>query len=173
MEVSVKNLVIGASVAVVASFMVGRFTVPTKVVTKTEIQTVVKTVEVAKEMKKTDQKKDRDVVITETTKPDGTKVKETHYVSHSDTVTLDTRTDTKNTQASTDIKSETITTNEKGNWNIAALAGVNSKDELWQKQIGYGAIVQRRIIGPFYLGGYANGFGSSSQSYGVSIGGSF
>ena len=173
MEISLKSLAITVPVIILASFMVGRYTVPTKTITKTEIQVVTKTVEVQKDTKTVDQKKNQDTIITETTKPDGTKIKETHFVDRTDTLTTDVKTDQKNTASSSDSKTSTVTTNEKGNWNLAALAGVNSQDEVWKKQIGYGAVVQRRIIGPFYLGAYANGFGSSSQSYGLSVGGSF
>jgi len=165
MEISLKNLAITVPVIILASFMVGRYTVPTKTITKTEIQVVTKTVEVDK----TATQVDKDVIVTETDKPDGTKVKETQYVDRVNTET----TDIKNSQTKSDSKSETITTNEKYNWNVAALAGVNSEQSLFDKQIGYGAIVQRRIIGPFYLGVWGEGFGTPVKSGGISIGGSF
>jgi hypothetical protein len=165
MEINIKTLAICVPVIILASFMVGRYTVPSKVVTKTEIQTVTQIAETAK----VNTQQDKDVVVTETDKPDGTKIKQTEYVDRVNTESVDTKT----TQTTTDSKSSTVTTNEKYNWNVAALAGVSSDQSLFDKQIGYGAIIQRKIIGPFYVGVWGSGFGTPVKSGGVSIGGSF
>jgi hypothetical protein len=165
MEINIKTLAGVAAIVVLASFMVGRYTVPTKTVTKTEVKTVTNT----EENKKVDTQQDKDVIVTETDKPDGTKVIVTDHVDRVNTESVDV----KNTQTATDSKSSTVTTNDKYNWNVAALAGVNSADSLFNKQIGYGAIVQRKIIGPFYLGVWGEGFGTSNKAGGVSLGGSF
>jgi hypothetical protein len=172
MEINIKTLAGVTAIVVLASFMVGRYTVPTKTITKTVVQTVT----VTAEDKQVDKQQDKDETITETDKPDGTKVTVTQITSKTDTESNDV----KNTQTNTLAKSETITTNETTNWNVAVLftPKYDSSNSL-ELGVNYGAMVERKIIGPFYLGAFGlenqNGFktGGTHILPGLAIGGSF
>jgi hypothetical protein len=172
MEINIKTLAGVTAVVVLASFMVGRYTVPTKTITKTVVQTVTKT----DEDKQVDKQQDKDTTITETDKPDGTKVTVTQIVSKTDTESSDV----KETQTATTAKSETITTNETTNWNVAVLATPKyGSDNSLQLGLDYGAMVERKIVGPFYFGIFGleneNGakVGTTHILPGFAIGGSF
>jgi lipopolysaccharide export LptBFGC system permease protein LptF len=148
----------------------GRYSLPAKVVTKTETVTVEK--EVIKNTEKTikDTNKDRELIIIETIKPDGTKVVEKHYVNRDqikeDTTKVNVTTDIKKT----DEKTSTVVSNGKNDWNLSALVTTShTEDDMLKGNVSYGVHVQRRILGPMSIGA----FGLTNKTYGISLGVSF
>lgn len=167
-----QNVKIGlvAVVVFMAGLACGRYTTPTKVVTKTETVTVEKEVVKNKEVTSKDTNKNRELVITETTKPDGTKVVEKHYINRDEIKEDTTKTNTVTDTKKSDSKSESIVSNEKNDWNLSALVtNSHTEDDFMKGSVSYGVHIQRRIIGPFSIGA----FGISNKTYGLSIGASF
>jgi len=120
----------------------GRYFQPPQVVTK-EVE-VIKEVEVVKREVKT--------IIKEVTRPDGTK--ET-------TTTIDENTK-ETTRKDQNRQNETIVTAQKPQWKVDLMV----KASLTNIIPVYGASVQRRILGPMFVG--VQGWGD--QSAGVSLG---
>lgn len=148
----------------------GRYTLPAKIVTKTETVTVEKEVIKNVETTSKDTNKDRELIVTETVKPDGTKIIEKHYVNKDqikeDTTKVGTTTDVK----SSDTKTSIVETNAKNDWNISALATKShTDDDMFKGSLSYGVHVQRRILGPISIGA----FGLTNRTAGISIGVSF
>lgn len=159
-----------AVVIFIAGAAVGRYTLPTKVVTKTETVTVEKEVIKTKEKNVTDTNKNRELVITETIKPDGTKIIEKHYINRDEIHSTSDRVNIATTESKTDTKSSSVVTNEKNDWNLSALVTTSHTDsDMLHGSMSYGVHVQRRIIGPFSVGA----FGITNKTYGLSIGASF
>ena len=74
-----KAKLIGLAI-IVAIFGIGYWVSPTKTVTKTEIKEVIKEVVKTEKSSTKTENRNKDIVIIEITKPDGTKTKETHIV---------------------------------------------------------------------------------------------
>lgn len=134
---------------------IGRFSLPAKVITKTE------TIEVEKKQAVTNvtQNDKSTTTVTETKKPDGT-VSTTTVVSNNITTnTHDTAQDVTDSDTKTD-KEITYNTDKLG---INVLAGV---DVTKPTQVIYGGQLEYRVIGPVNAGifGLANGL------FGVSLG---
>jgi hypothetical protein len=159
MELSLKTIAITLAVTVVASFAVGRYTVPSKIVTTT--QTTTKT----DENKVVNDNDDKDETIDKTIEKDGT-IKETIHI-----VDVDKSTTTDSKQTQSDTTSKTVETNSKNDWNISILATPSRLDDTLMNtgSMGYGVHVQRRILGPFSVGA----FGITNKTYGLSLGVSF
>lgn len=128
------------------SYGLGRYLTPDKIITK-EV-TIEK--EVIKEVVKenTNIKKNTQTKIVETTFPDGKYVKET-YILDQDTVVIE-----KDKVVSVDKEVtkqvEKIIENSKPQYGVAAGAGYN----LDQLKVVYNVQVERRILGPLFLGAY-------------------
>jgi len=148
--------------ALVLAFASGYYLAPEKI--KTEIKTV--TVETKSDDKKTEENKDthKEVVVTETQAPDGTKT----------TVTKTTE-DTKVKDKSEDIKKDDLTvtkdktteiTKSGRRINIEALVGMNLFNGITNITPVYGAHMSTNVVGPVTAGlfGFTNGI------LGVSIG---
>lgn len=167
---SLAKKVLLALALVAGGAAIGRYTLPTKVVTRVEEKVVEKEVVRTKDTSTKDTQKNRELVVTETILPDGTRKIEKHYINR-DVVKEDTtRINNTTTDRSTEKKSETITTNEKNNWNVSALVSMSHRDDdLLKGSPSYGLAVQRRILGPFSIGA----FGLTNQTYGASVGVSF
>lgn len=122
----------------VIGIAVGRYTLPTKVVTKTVIDTHTVTVV------------QHDVQTVEVDKPDGTKT----------VVTTDKSVDT--TKSKTDESQTKVTENYKPQWKAAVQfsSSSNLPDYL------YGVTLEKRILGPIFIGG----FGNANRQFGVSLG---
>lgn len=173
MELNVKYI-LSAGIAILAvGFLSGRYSTPTKTVIKVEEKIVTREVVKYKESKSRDEDRNKETVIIETILPDGTKKVEKRIVDKSKIETASNKEGSKDSSTEISKKTEETVTHQNNEWNVALLAGVNTQDDLLKKEIGYGLLVQRRIIGPFYLGGFGVGLGSSSQTYGFSLGGSF
>lgn len=129
-------------IAIAVGYGFGRYVQPAKVVT------------VVKEVKSDTQVIDKNIVtvVTETKKPDG-----------SDTIV--TKTEDKSIDNNTEndtFSSTTTTTNQKTQWRVSALAGFHY-DSL--PVPNYGALVERRILGPIFVGVY----GKSDKEAGIAI----
>jgi hypothetical protein len=130
-------------IAIAVGYGFGRYVQPAKVVT------------VVKEVKTDNQVVDKNIVttVTETKKPDG-----------SDTIV--TKTEDKSvdkTKENDTFNSTTTTTNQKTQWRVSALAGLRY-DNLTTPN--YGAIVEKRLLGPIFVGAWGN----SGKEAGISIG---
>lgn len=116
----------------------------------TEPTIITKNVEVIKEVEVV--KRDVRTVIKEVTSPDGTR--------QVDTVIEDkTR---ERTRTDSDRSNETIVTNEKPQWKV----GVSARTKIFDLVPVYGGTVERRIIGPIFVG--INGW--TDSSFGISVG---
>lgn len=136
-----KNVVILALVAVAVAYAFGRYMQPASI----EIQTreVVKTVEV-----NTVQKRKIKIKIVH---PDGTV--EERWVEED--ITISQKENVK--------ESSKKVTNQKTQWKAHALAGVTDNNF---SEIQYGIQIERRIIGPIFLGAY----GIQGGTIGLSVG---
>jgi hypothetical protein len=169
MEVSAKNLAISSAVLLIAGLAIGRFTLPAKVVTKTQIQ--VQTQEVVKWQTKYVENQDdhKNTTIIETKKPDGTDVIETHISDSEDTSVNSSSGGSNSTQTSEKETQSKTVTYAKNDWHLNALASPSGDGKLIDGKMSYGGQVERRIMGPFYLGA----FGLQNSTFGVSVGVSF
>jgi hypothetical protein len=136
-----QSITLAILVALGLGYSFGRYAQPAKEVIKTV--EVVKTVETVKH--------DTVTITKQIKKPDGS--------TETDTTTTDKDVDTTNTSM-TDKTSETIT-NVKPQWKATGLLGYNVST--FQKV--YGAEIDRRIIGPIFIGAWAN----TQQTGGVSV----
>lgn len=143
-------VVVGAFALGLAS---GWFSRPEKVVTKVETKVVDHYVNSTN----TSDVNHKKIVVVETKAPDGTPVKTT-------TITAD---DTKSTtskvtdDSTSDTKSSKVVTYDKPSWLIAVTYGVSLSGPP-----AYGGSVDKRILGPIYVGGY----GLTSGQFGVRLG---
>jgi hypothetical protein len=169
MEFSNTKVISGVLILFLVGAAVGRFSLPAKVVTKTETKTVEKEVVKWKTEIKRDQQNNKDTVTTETHYPDGRVVKETHIVDKGTTVTDNKTDETKTDNKSSDTTTEKTTEYSTHDWNFAALGAIK-KDSGGNPALAsgfdYGLHVQRRVLGPFYLGG----FGLTDKTLGASVG---
>lgn len=134
--------------AFVAGAAVGYFVTPTKVVTKTVVQQT--------KQETQDIQKNKVFDKTETILPDGTKKIETKITDKS--------TDT------TDSTSSSLTTSEKTvERSQSSLLVYGLAETKITSMPTYGAGVQRRVLGPLWLGA----FGTTGPSVGVTVGLSF
>lgn len=139
-----KQMLIIGSIALLGAFACGRWLAPTKVITKT--------VEVEKKTddKTVDTNRDKLTTITETDKPDGTKVKTTTISDVTATKLEDKSTDDtlKETSKEVDRDSAKVT--------VSLLAGVKLSGPSTPV---YGLAITKPILGPITVGlfGFQNG----------------
>lgn len=170
MQINRSNVfeVIATGVVLLAIFFgAGRYSAPTKVETKTVTQTVYqdrvveKRVEVQAEAKERIVYRDRTVV----SHPDGT-------VEHRDIVRTDDSDKTKDTDAVTQLAEHTTEVTKAAekivervapSWQVNALGGMTWGS--WKPV--YGAQVQRRILGPLWIGAWGLSSGEGGISAGV------
>lgn len=155
-----KTKIIISAISLLVAFGFGRFSAPTKVIKEVET----KIVEVKVEDTKTDTSRNRRVekIITETTRPDGTKVVETRIVDASQTErSTEKETATNRTESSRNLE---VVERDSGSTSISVLAALG-KDSSFTTPI-YGAHAQRRILGPISVGV----FGLTTGVVGASLG---
>lgn len=172
---TIKNLppsvkMAGAGVIIfVVGAAAGRYTLPAKVETKIVTQTVTQTVTKADDKTDVNDHKNEHKDETIEIKPDGTKV--IHVVTDDkgvETTKTDDKTDTT-TKTDTKTTSDKIVENSKMDWILGFDVAKDVQNPL--TGIYYGGSVDRRIIGPIYLGIDARSNGSSTQvGAGVKIG---
>ncbi len=174
MELNAKTIAISVIALLGIGYASGRYTTPTKTVTKIEEKIVTKEVVKYKETKSKDENRNKETIIVETIMADGTKRIEKRIVDKTQIETDTNRESEKTASSETSRKSETTVENSRSNWNVAVLAGAGSFSEAAKQEYGYGLHLQYRVFGPFYFGGYGTGIGRSTQeSYGFSLGGQF
>lgn len=124
-------------IAGVGGYFVARYTIPPEVKIKEKI--VTKEVEV--------ERKNVQTTTREEIRPDGTKITET--------VTKDLTVSTK--KARTKAKAKTLVKNSRPQWRV----GVGAVTRLENLQIDYTVSVERRILGPVFVGlqGGTHGYG--------------
>lgn len=164
----IKNikLALFGALALAAAFAVGRYTVPTKTVTKIEEKIVEKEVIKWKEKEVKNEDKDVETVIVETTYPDGTVKKETRIIDKGKikvTFEAEGSSESEKSKVTSILKSEV---KENANWNVSLLAG---SENLKYNEFIYGVHVQKTVLGPFSVGA----FGLTNKTVGLSIGGTF
>lgn len=149
-----KTKVIIVIVSLATAFAVGRYTVPTKVVTETKVVEVEKkTVEEDK-----NQNKQKRTTITVQKKPSG---EETTTTTIDESVNTDRQTKVVATdKTASDTKKEVVS--QAGGTTISAMAGL----DLRNASTIYGAHVNTQIIGPINAGA----FGLSNGSCGLTLG---
>lgn len=150
-----KYKIAGVLILLLVAYAFGRYNTPEKVVTKIETHEVIKYVE--KETKS--KQNNKDIVIIETRLPDGTITKETHIVDKG-TVIIDK---TKQGSDQKDSSTTTIVSYQKAQWKAAGLLGVS--DYSLDNRI-YGLEIERRILGPIFVGAW----GMTSKEVGLSVG---
>ena len=157
------GLYVAAALVCVA---VGRYTTPTKVITKTEIKEVIKEVEKKTEDSAKKTQKNKVYIKVETILPDGTRRIETKIVDNG-TITIDTSTNTE-TERETEKESKTEKTVERASpVVIYGLGSVNMSN--FASGPDYGVGVQKQLIGPFYMGGQFQKSGTFGVTLGIAL----
>lgn len=143
---------------------VGRYSLPAKIVTEVETKIAEKEVIKWKEKRVTEKQNDKSVVIIETRLPDGTVRIEKHILDKG-TVKIDSnKAGESSKDSTTDTKSSTTVEYSKRAWHLAALVSPSLTGPV--PSLSYGLLVERRILGPFYLGA----FGLTNKTVGFSLG---
>lgn len=136
-----QQILLSILVAAGLGYAGGRYVQPAKVVT--QIKEVVKTVEIVKH--------DTTTITKEVKHPDGTTETDTTVVNH----------DIDMSHSNTSNTISKVTENLKPQWKATALAGYNFSS--FEKV--YGAEIDRRIIGPIFVGAWGN----SNHTGGLSV----
>jgi hypothetical protein len=184
-QISLKWLVVGGLVLFIGGLAAGRFATPAKVETKTEIQIVEKEKIVEKivyikdtnENSKENTNTKQQIHIVEKTSPDGTYTKETFILNEDtkyvevDKSTHEGQTTDKTTEKEkiVDVTKDKTVTSAVAEWRLSGMAGLNydkAYDLKLKDSLVYGGIVEKRVIGPVYMGGW----GTTSKEVGLSIG---
>lgn len=138
----------------------GRFSAPSRVVEKEHTVTQDNTTTKQQDDKSIIKKDNKEYIRIVTIKPDGTRVTETHILDKDKSVTID------NSQKQTTDNKMVFTDKEKTttysvNSTIISL-GID-------RNMSYGGMVQRRLLGPIYVGG----FGYTDGVIGLNLGVAF
>ena len=155
---STKQVIVGLLITLLVGIAIGRFTLPSKIITK------VQTVEVEKKQQVVDKKDNSVTTITQTKKPDGSVITVTKIDSN-------VQTDTKTQQSDhKDTKSDKEVTYDTRSLTISAIAAIRpfQGNGLASAPI-YGGSVTYRILGPITVGG----IGLSDGTIGGTLGFSF
>jgi len=157
-------------VLLAVAFATGRYTVPTKIVTKTETQTVekivtqVQTQYVEKKVYVTAQKDNVTTTVDVVKKPDGTEETKTTTIDLTQTNSTSTdqasSTSVDKTTEDESTKSQTtkIVDSLKPQWHLSLHGGAGAQFGLGaiSPKIDFGVQAERRILGPVFMGIYAN-----------------
>ncbi len=152
-------------VLLAVGYVSGRYLSPSRVITKTETKIVTQEVVVTKEVDKTDYYKNKVLIETTTTKPDGTVIRQREFVDKSVVIHDDTK-------DSTDNKNTTTTTNTTTEKDYPQAKYTGSTKVLFAKNVKniaediYGLEVDKKLIGPFVVGA----FGLTDKTVGLSLG---
>lgn len=149
MAISNKTVVILVIVTAAVAFGTGRWLAPTKVETKTVERVVERRVVV------TDV--DRKEITKKVQKPDGTTETVTEIVDRSKIK--------EDTDKVSDSKTTTVTERDRTSLLVRGMIGANLSS--WSSGPEYGIGVDRRVLGPVWLGAY--GFSSGRAGVAVSI----
>lgn len=156
-----------------AAFAAGRYTLPAKVVTKTEVKTEtkvvtqVKTEVVTKTVYVRVQAKNVHKEIDTIKKPDGTVETKTVYDDRSTTTTeassqaVEQQTISKNKTRETETKTDKVVDNQKPQWHLGLRLGAGGEfggRDGFNLKLGLGLQAERRILGPVFMGVWIEGF---------------
>jgi hypothetical protein len=147
----------------VLGLAIGRYSLPSKIITKTEI----KTVEVIKWKERIvkEENKDKVTIITEETKPDGTKIVRKEIRDKSTIITDKNKEGSKDKESIS--KEEKIVEYNKDRLIISALASINVVKP--QDGFNYGVGVNTRLLGPIWLQGAIFTSGQAQAGIGLSF----
>lgn len=169
-----RKIALGVALALLVGYSFGRWATPTKVEIQKEIVTVEKKVVDTEELKRIelDRNKKLRTIITEITRPDGTKEKTTRHVETTTTnkkTDIDKKTKEETTKEVTQIE-KSITENDRASVTISALAGVDVLNlDMSALKFVYGGHIQKSIIGPVQLGVFGLTNGTCGLSLGLSL----
>ncbi len=146
----------GACALLLAAFAVGRYTARApevrdveRIVYQDRVVEKIVTVKVTEEAKRVIVYRDRVV------KPDGTRIEHEVEKTETDTKIADTRTGEKKEKREGTKDREHVVTSPLPQWRVGALVGVGLRLDPLVLVPAYGAHVERRIAGPFFVGVWA------------------
>jgi hypothetical protein len=168
-----KKIIVGLVISLLVGYSFGRFMTPTKVEIKKEVVTVEKKVVDTEELERIELERNKKLrtIITEITRPDGTKEKTTRHVE----VTSTNKTTDNEKKVREELVKETKETESKlveskhPGVTISALAGLDVTNLSTPQKPVYGGLVQKSVLGPIGVGA----FGLSNGIGGMAIGLSF
>lgn len=155
-----KRQIIAIAAAALIGLALGRYSLPAKVITKTE------TIEVDKKQSETDSnKQDHSVIIiTKTVNPDGTTKTVTEIKKD-----VENQSETKTSEEdSKDTKTSKEVIYDSGKWSLSALAVTKPLSSL-HPAITYGADISYKILGPFQVGVLGLTDGTLGVSFGITF----
>lgn len=147
----------GLVIILLVVFATGRYCTPEKVITKTETVEVIKEVKVVETVTVQQNKRQTKTVITEY--PDGKKVTEIYEVNE-DVIFIENNSNST-VDSNTSTNTTTIVKTDKPNWNLYGVAGYQDN------RFNYGINVNRRILGPVFIG--VTGKNNKDLSIGIGI----
>lgn len=166
MQFSLKTLVLVSALVGGVSFAAGRVSTPEKVVTKTETKVQIKEVVKWKTKLVKSENKNKQTIIIETKLPDGTVKKETHIIDKGTVVLDKSKESEKDTSIAKSEKKEETKTYQLDNWKLSGIAYAEPDLNISKVGVSWGLLVERRIVGPMYVGV----FGITNGSVGASLG---
>lgn len=147
-----KQTILGLVVSLLAGVAIGRFTLPAKIVTKTQV--------VEDKTAQQDKQDNSVTTVTQTKKPDGTVTTVTQIDNH-------IKTDTHSTD-NKDTKTDKEVTYNTARWTIAASAEFKPLSGL-HPSVTYGGEVLYRVLGPIQVGVTAYTDGTVGGLLGISF----
>jgi hypothetical protein len=169
MGLSTKTVVILSILLVSTGYAAGRYIAPEKVVTKIETKVEIKEIIKWKTNLSKDEKKDKEIVIIETIMPDGT-IKREKRIIDKGTIKLDlSKQSEKDSSTTKSEKKQEIKIKNSPDWKLSGMVLVSPKSQIIDSGLTYGLLIERRIIGPFYLGAFAINNGAIGASIGVTF----
>lgn len=170
-----KVIVIIELIVICTAFAFGRYSVPEVVKTEHDSTTVSHTTDTRNETAEThtDRDKHKDVVVTETVQPDGTKTVTTHTIEdskiHRDTDDSVKDHSSNNTANHTVDKTETIAGRNKLNVSLLVGPSISLSGGLSLGPIAYGAHISKPILGPVTVGLWGLSTGAGGMSVGLNF----
>lgn len=145
-------------------FLLGRYSLPAEIVEKEKIVYQDRIVEKKVEIKDVKKKDHKIIVRFEKTMPDGTKTVETKIMDDSSTESSSTTTDNKTEDVTKVDEKEKTTIFQTNDTIVSLLASTHFSDITLGPNLGLS--IQRKFIGPIYIGA----FGYKDKSFGLSLG---
>lgn len=155
------------AVLLAGGIIIGRYTLPERVITKTETQVVTKEVTKTIEVDKTDYYKNKVLIETTTTKPDGTVIKQRKFVDKSVVLNDDEKNTTDDKSSTTTTTTQTDTTYNTGYKGSVKIVYAKHLDNLSEDI--YGVEVDKKLIGPLVI----SGLGLTDKTIGLGLGVNF
>jgi len=160
-----KNKIIAVVVLVAVSAAVGRFTAPSKVVEKEHVVYQDKIVEKKVYVKDKTTKKNTVTIKLTTIHPDGTKTVEVKTYDKDVIELAQNSSDAKDSSNSLDKTTEKTVEYKKTDTILSLGVKTNLTD--LTSGLSYGLNVQKRMLGPIYMGGFGFTDGSAGATIGI------